>query len=161
MQTVALPESLPHAEVQVNEPGQGPHIRHLRMGAHFAIADEPREVGGQDAGPSPYEYLLAALGSCTSMTVRMYADMKKLPLQRVTVLLRHRKVHADDSLETASTATAPAGKAAKIDQIERYITLEGPLSDEQRQRLLDIANRCPVHQTLGSDIRIDTALVGD
>lgn len=157
MQTVALPESLPHAEVQVNEPGRGPHIRHLRMGAHFALADEPREAGGQDAGPSPYEYLLAALGTCTSMTVRMYADMKKLPLQRVTVLLRHRKLHATDSVETAGTA----GKAVKIDQIERYITLEGPLSDEQRQRLLDIANRCPVHQTLSSDIRIDTALVSD
>lgn len=155
MQTVQLPDSLPHSEVQVVEPGKGNYVRHLRMGPHFAVADEPRDAGGQDAGPSPYEYLLAALGNCTSITVRMYADMKKLPLERITVLLRHRKVHAQDCAECAE---APQ-KSIKIDQIERHITLEGPLSDEQRQRLLDIANRCPVHQTLTSDLRITTALV--
>lgn len=152
-----LPASLPHNEVEVVEAGEGNYVRQLRMGSHFALADEPLDVGGQDAGPNPYEYLLAALGSCTSITLRMYADLKKLPLTRVTVQLKHRKIHARDCAECAGQA-APN---AKIDEIERHIVLEGPLSDEQRQRLLEIANRCPVHQTLMSDIRITTALVAE
>lgn len=151
-----LPASLPHGEVLVVEAGAGHYARELRLGPHFAKADEPAAQGGQDTGPNPYEYLLAALGSCTSITLRMYADMKKLPLERVTVQLKHRKVHANDS---AGAATEP-GHALKIDEIERHISLQGPLTAEQRQRLIEIANRCPVHQTLNSEIRIITALVG-
>jgi putative redox protein len=147
--------SLPHGDVVVSEPGEGNYVRQLRLGPHPALADEPRDVGGQDRGPNPYEYLLAALGSCTSITLRMYADLKKLPLSRVTVHLRHRKIHARDCADCVNQPD----KTVKIDAIERHITLEGALSEAQRQRLLEIANRCPVHQTLMSDIRITTALV--
>ena len=147
--------ALPQGEVVVEEPGQGNYVRHLRMGSHFALADEPVEVGGQDLGPNPYELLLAALGSCTSITVRMYAELKKWPLRRISVRLRHRKIHRADCADCVQDPSL----GAKVDEIERHITLEGELSEEQRQRLLQIANRCPVHQTLTSDIRIVTALV--
>ncbi|MGH8446400.1 MAG: OsmC family protein, partial [Solimonas sp.] len=149
------PATLPHNEVLVAEPGEGNYVRHLRLGPHFALADEPAELGGQDLGPNPYELLIAALGSCTSITVRMYADLKKLPLKRITVQLKHRKIHLQDCAECVQQP----GKNVKIDEIERHITLEGDLTDEQRQRLLQIADRCPVHQTLKSDIRIVTSLV--
>lgn len=150
-----LPESLPHGEALVVETAAGNYARELRLGPHLVRADEPRDVGGQDLGPNPYEYLLAALGSCTSITLRMYADLKKLPLRQVVVQLRHRKIHAKDCAECAQDP----GRPAKIDEIERHITLEGELTDAQRQRLLEIADRCPVHQTLQSKIRIVTSLV--
>ena len=147
--------ALPQGEVVVEEPGQGNYVRHLRMGSHFALADEPADVGGQDLGPNPYELLLAALGSCTSITVRMYADLKQLPLRRISVRLRHRKIHRAD----CEACVQDPGRSVKVDEIERHITLEGDLSEAQRERLLQIANRCPVHQTLTSDIRIVTALL--
>jgi putative redox protein len=150
-----LPEALPHGEVLVADSGNGPYGCELRLGPHHALADEPAEAGGRDSGANPYEYLLAALGSCTSITLRMYAQMKKLPLTRVTVHLKHRKVHVQDCAECAEHA----GHAIKVDEIERHIMLEGELDDAQRQRLLAIAERCPVHQTLKSDIRIVTSLV--
>lgn len=150
-----LPDSLPHGEALVVESGAGNYVRELQLGPHRVRADEPADVGGQDVGANPYEYLLAALGSCTSITLRMYADLKKMPLTRVTVHLKHRKIHVQDCADCAEQPQ----RSVKIDEIERHITLEGELDDEQRQRLLAIANRCPVHQTLMSDIRIVTSLV--
>jgi putative redox protein len=115
---------------------------------HALLADEPLEIGGDDLGPSPYELLSASLGACTGMTLRMYANHKKWPLKEVKVHLHHEKIHAKDCKD---------GKQ-KIDKIEREIELEGDLSDDQRQRLLEIANKCPVHKTLHSPIKIESTL---
>ncbi|NGY03848.1 OsmC family protein [Solimonas terrae] len=153
--TRRLPATLPHGEALVAEAGTGNYSCDLRLGPHHGMADEPADLGGQDAGPNPYEYLLAALGSCTGITLRMYANLKKLPLTRVVVQLKHRKVHVQDCADCAEHPE----RSVKIDEIERHITLEGALDAAQRQRLLAIADRCPVHQTLKSEIRIVTSLV--
>ena len=147
----ATSEATPPGVVIVEDSDAGPLAETIRSGVHVLRADEPVANGGNDTGPSPYDYLLAALGSCTAMTLRLYARMKKLPLQKVTVRLKHEKIHATDCAECET-------KEGKIDRIERLIELEGPLSDEQRQRLLEIANRCPVHRTLSSEISIPTRL---
>ncbi|MFC1665315.1 alpha/beta fold hydrolase [Pseudomonadota bacterium] len=118
---------------------------------HQLVADEPQEYGGTDTGPSPYEYLLGSLGTCTSMTIRMYANRKKLPLEQVSVRLRHEKIHAQDCSECETVE-------GKIDHIDREISLSGPLSSEDRQRLMEIADRCPVHRTLHSEINIQSHL---
>jgi putative redox protein len=118
---------------------------------HTLAGDEPVAVGGTATGPSPYELLLAALGSCTSMTVGMYARRKQWPLEAVRVRLAHDKVHAKDCVDCED-------KGAKIDRIEREVELIGALSEEQRARLLEIANHCPVHKTLTSKIDIQTRL---
>ena len=118
-------------------------------------------VGGFDAGPGPYDLLAAALGTCTSMTVRMYAERKGVPLERVKVEVGHGKVHADDCVECADAPTDGDGLAARqgmIDRFERVLTLEGDLDAEQRARLLAIADRCPVHRTLESSSVIATRL---
>ncbi len=120
-------------------------------GRHSLVADEPIAVGGADTGPNPYDLLVAALGACTGMTVRMYADRKKLALDEVTVRLRHRKIHAEDCVECEE-------KDKKIDFIEREIELKGSLDEQERRRLVEIANRCPVHKTLGGPTRIETRL---
>ena len=120
-------------------------------GAHHLRSDEPASAGGSDTGATPYDLLLAALGSCTSMTVAMYARRKRWPLERVTVRLRHSRVHAED-------CAACDTEASKLTVIDREIELDGALGDEQRSRLLAIANRCPVHRTLTARIDIRTGL---
>ena len=123
----------------------------ITAGNHTLIADEPREAGGSDAGPDPYSFLLAALGACTSMTLQLYARHKGIPLEKVQVSLRNARIHARDCEICDS-------KEGKIERIERYISLTGPLTDEQKQRLLEIAQRCPVHKTLTSEIVIQDFL---
>ena len=149
-----LPEQRPDKAaapgVVVRETGRGRFQQEVRIGAHRLIADEPVDVGGLDSGPGPYDLLLAALGACTSMTLRLYAERKGLPLDRVTVRLSHDKVHAADC-ETCET------KEGMIDRIERAITLAGALDDGERARLLEIADKCPVHRTLTSEIEIRTS----
>jgi uncharacterized OsmC-like protein len=121
----------------------------ISVGRHRLEGDEPTAAGGTDAGPNPYDLLLAALGSCTSMTISLYARRKQWALDAVTVRLRHQKIHAADC-ESCET------KEGKLDRIEREIELHGALSEEQRARLLEIADKCPVHRTLTSEIHIVT-----
>jgi len=137
--------------VEVEETMTGRYLQEGRAGRHTLMLDEPLAAGGSDAGPGPYDLLLLSLGACTSMTLRMYAELKRLPLTRVRVRLTHRKVHAQDCADCAT-------KEGKVDEITREILLEGALSDEQRQRLLDIANKCPVHRTLTSEIKVRSRL---
>ena len=121
----------------------------ISTGPHHLLADEPVAAGGEDSGPGPYDFLLAGLGACTSMTMRMYADRKALPLERVTVTLKHQKIHAEDCAECET-------KIGMLDQIDRVIAMEGALDAEQRKKLMEIADKCPVHRTLTSEIRIVT-----
>lgn len=123
----------------------------IQAGTHHFRSDEPTSAGGTNSGPTPYDLLLAALGSCTSMTVAMYARRKQWPLERVTVHLRHSRVHADDCADCET-------QDAKLTVIDRDIQLDGPLGEDQRGRLLAIASRCPVHLTLTSAIDIRTRL---
>lgn len=136
--------------VRVTENGSGPYGQSITTSGHTITADEPEPIGA-DTGMSPYDLLLAALGACTSMTLRMYAQRKKLPLDRVEVMLRHSRVHAADC---ADCETAPA----LVEEIERTIVLVGDLSPDQRESLLAIADKCPVHRTLQADVRVVTRL---
>ena len=133
--------------VTVRETGEGTYTQEFKSGAHVITTDEPAEMGGLDKGPNPYDLLLGALGSCTSMTLRMYANQKGWPLERVTVELTHHKEAGAD------------GK--KRDIITRDIKLEGALDAAQRARLLEIANKCPIHRTLESAPEIISRLVED
>lgn len=135
--------------VTVQETRNGRFQQLVSVGAHRLIADEPVAVGGNDSGPGPYDYLLAGLGACTSMTMRMYAERKALPVERITVTLSHKKIHAADCAECET-------KEGKIDRIERVIAMEGQLDSEQRAKLMEIADKCPVHRTLESEISIVT-----
>ena len=135
--------------VIVRETRRSPLQQEIVVGRHHLLADEPVDAGGADSGPDPYGYLLAALGACTAMTLRLYAGPKSLPLERVTVRLRHSRIYAADC-ETCET------KDGKVDRIERELVLEGALDDAQRARLLEIADKCPVHRTLTSEVDIRT-----
>ena len=123
----------------------------VRANGYALVADEPIGMGGTDSGPTPYDYLLAALGSCTAMTLRMYADRKEWPLESVTVRLGHKKVYARDCEECET-------KDRKIDRIGLELELGGALGESQRRRLLEIAERCPVHRTLESEVLVETRL---
>jgi uncharacterized OsmC-like protein/fermentation-respiration switch protein FrsA (DUF1100 family) len=135
--------------VVVRETRQGRFQQEIAVGAHRFLADEPLDVGGLDSGPGPYDLLLAGLGACTAMTLRLYAERKALPLEQATVELKHSRIHAADC-EDCET------KEGMLDRIERAITLRGALDAEQRRRLLEIADKCPVHRTLTSEIDIRT-----
>lgn len=138
--------------VIVAETGRGKLQQEITAGAHRFLADEPESVGGLGSGPTPYDLLLAALGACTSMTLRLYADRKKIPLEHTVVKLRHARVYANDCKDCET-------KEGMIDEINREITLEGNLDDDTRTKLLEIADKCPVHKTLTSEIKIRTNLV--
>jgi len=154
LDSVEIPRSLTQrpvldpGEVLVSELDKQ-FLRGLYSDSHRFMADEPLKFGGSNMGPTPYDLLLMSLGACTSMTLRMYANRKKLPLDDVDVTLQHERVHATDCVDCKQ----------KIEQLSRRIKLYGDLSDEQRQRLLEIANMCPVHRTLESDPQIVTELV--
>ena len=139
--------------VIVTDSGQGPLGQILLDGRHALTADEPVAVGGSDTGPNPYELLLMSLGACTAMTLRLYADRKAWPLEHVVVRLRHSRVHAEDCVDCTT-------KPARIGRIERGIELVGALDAAQRNRLLQIAEMCPVHRTLTGTIEIRTTLAG-
>lgn len=150
-QAATRAEDLP-SDVVVTESGQGKFSQIVSVGdRHRLYADEPAAMGGTDTGPSPYDLLMAGLGACTNMTIRMYAEHKKIPLDRVSVTLSHAKIHARDC-ESCET------REGKVDRINRELTIEGALDDATRQKLLEIANKCPVHRTLHSEVWIDTKL---
>lgn len=129
--------------VVVSESGKGRYQQEVLVGQHRLLADEPASMGGGDSGPAPFDFLLTALGACTAMTLRMYAERKQLPLQRVSVTLRHEKVDVD---------------GVRRDRIERRISLTGDLGPAERQRLLEIADKCPIHRALGQPPRIVSSL---
>lgn len=135
--------------VVVEENGQGPLQQRIVAGSHSYLADEPVAVGGGDTGPGPYDFLLSALGACTSMTLRMYAQRKQLPLDRIRVALRHRRIHLEDCVGCED-------KDTRLEVIEREITLTGDLDAPTRARLMEIADKCPVHRTLLSKLEIRT-----
>ncbi len=142
----------PHpTTVTVSESGPGVFAEIVRVRTHVLSADEPTAEGGTDSGPNPYEYLLGGLGACTTMTLRMYIKRKNWNVGRITVDLEHDKIYVSDCI-------ACEGKDTKLDHIKRTIRIEGDLDDEKRQKLLEIANKCPVHRTLTSEIRIKTTL---
>ena len=148
----AAPVPRASAPVVVAETGQGTFLNHVVVGNHRFLADEPVDIGGFDAGPSPYDLLGAALGACTSMTLRLYADRKKLALDRVTVEVTHAKTHAQD------LDSCIEGAGSLIDHFQRRIVVAGDLDDDQRTALLRIADKCPVHRTLESSVHISTTL---
>ena len=147
---VAMADTAP-GTVVVSETLNGRFQQTIAIGSHRLTADEPIAVGGLDSGPGPYDLLLASLGACTAMTLRIYAEHKGLPLDRVSVTLRHAKIHAADCA-TCET------REGKIDRIDRTITLEGKLDAAARARLMEIADKCPVHRTLGAEVEIRTSV---
>ena len=136
-------------QVVVRETRTGKFQQTVSVGPHRLLADEPVAAGGEDSGPGPYDFLLAGLGACTSMTMRLYADRKSLPLDRVTVTLTHNKIHAEDCAECET-------RTGMLDRIDRAIGMEGALDAEQRAKLMEIADKCPVHRTLTSEVHIVT-----
>jgi uncharacterized OsmC-like protein/alpha/beta superfamily hydrolase len=149
--TAEQPEASPRDNRIAARTGPGGFLTEIQVNRHSLLADEPAAVGGTDQGPTPFDLLVAALGACTSMTLRMYADRKGWPLEAACVRLTHAKVHASDC-ESCDL------KEGMLDRIEREIEIEGPLDDEQKQRLLRIADRCPVHRTLTSEVEIKTRI---
>ncbi len=149
--TEGADQDIKPSEVVVREAGTGKFTQTVRIGHHHLIADEPKALGGDDLGPGPYDYVLAGLGACTSMTVRMYAERKGWPLTGITVHLDHRKIHAEDCADCET-------KTGKLDEIKRVLEFEGDLDREQRGRLLEIADRCPVHRSLTQEVKIRSVL---
>ncbi len=148
------PTSAASGFVRVSETGNGKYQQDVLVGGHHLLADEPASVGGDGTGPSPYDYLSAALGACTAMTLRMYADFKKLELGRVTVDVSHGKVHAEDCADCGE------GRTGKIDRFERVISVDGDPSAELRDKLVEIAGKCPVHRTLEAEAVVVTRIGG-
>ena len=151
LDATALQNSVKPGTVVVASTGAGPFDQIMLDGRHAVRADEPANAGGSDSGPNPYELLLMALGSCTSMTVSVYAARKKWPLEQVVVRLRQERVHLQDCTDCEKPD-------AMVHRIEKTIELSGALDQEQRQRLREIADHCPVHKTLSSKIVIETVL---
>jgi putative redox protein len=152
MTTQETPDDAPAegSAVTVTETGAGTYTQEITIGHHRLVCDEPRPVG-DDAGPTPYDLVLAGLGACTSMTLRMYADHKGWPLEQVRVTLRHSRIHARDCATCETTR-------GWINHIDCNVELTGDLDEDQRQRLLHMAERCPVHQTLTSEVDIATSI---
>ncbi len=150
-----LPYPGPEGQVSVAETRGGKFQAEVVSGTHRLLADEPVSYGGLDTGPSPYDLLSAALGACTSMTLRMYADRKKIDLERASVHVRHGKVHAQDCTDCGE------GREGKIDRFERELVLEGNLDEDTRKRLTEIADKCPVHKTLEQGAVVVTTLKGE
>jgi len=139
--------------VVVTASGDGTYTQQVTTATHELLVDEPVEAGGADAGPNPYELLLASLGSCTAITLRMYANRKGFPLTRATIWLRHDRIHAEDCAKCET-------ERGMLSRITREIELEGELDDDQRAKLMLIADKCPVHRTLSSEIAIETHEAG-
>lgn len=146
-------QSLETDHAVVVRTGEEGYLTQVRAGRHDMLADEPKSVGGTDLGPTPYDYLLTALGACTSMTLRMYADMKKLDVKNITVHLSHGKIHKSDCLKCED-----GNGVGKIDQIKRQLEIEGDITQAQRDRMVKIADRCPVHKTIHNEIEVITTL---
>ena len=144
--------ALPDGVVDVSETGAGVFQQTIAVGSHRLIADEPKAVGGMDSGPGPYDLLLAALGACTAMTIRLYAERKGIALDHVSVSLQHERVHEKD---------AESDSMLHLERITRNIRLAGELSDDDRDRLMAIADRCPVHNTLTGRLEIVTYQLRD
>ena len=132
--------------------GREKYTTELQVGPHRFLADEPKDVGGQDFGPTPYDFVSAGLTACTAMTLRMYADLKKWPLDEIIVHVDHHKSHADDCKDVEENAK-------KVDHFDRVIELKGDLDEKQRNRLLQIANKCPVHKTLHEEVIVRTEII--
>jgi uncharacterized OsmC-like protein/fermentation-respiration switch protein FrsA (DUF1100 family) len=148
LEAAADPGEAPR-NVVVRETRKSKFQQTVSIGPHRLLADEPIAAGGEDTGPGPYDFVLAGLGACTSMTMRLYADRKSLPLERVTVTLKHSRIHAEDCADCET-------RAGMLDQIDRTIAMDGALDSEQRGKLMEIADKCPVHRTLTSEIHIVT-----
>ncbi len=145
-------DELADGVVEVAEAGNGKFTQRVRVGKHVLTADEPPGVGGDDRGPAPHDFVLAGLGACTAMTVRMYADHKKIPLDKVSVQLSRGKIKAEDCEDCLT-------KEGEVEEITRSITLSGDLDEATRTRLLEIANKCPVHRSLSGEIKIRSSLI--
>jgi uncharacterized OsmC-like protein len=141
----------PQNLVTVRPSGAGRYQQRVTAGGHEVIVDEPISVGGTGIGPTPYDLILGALGACTSITLRLYADRKAIPLEDLEVKLSHRRIHARDCADCETSK-------AMLDEITVVISLIGALSEEQRARLLEIAEMCPVHRSLSGEIKIRTSL---
>ena len=139
----------PEGYVVAEETGDGLYTNLVHSGQHMLMADEPRDVGGEDLGPSPYELLAASLAACKSMTLRMYANQKKWDVTRIAVAVKHDKIHAADCADCET-------REGKIDTFTVSITLEGNLDDSQRARMIEMSEKCPVHRTLSSEVKILT-----
>ena len=138
--------------VEVAESGRGKFAVDITVGTHHLVADELPAIGGTDTGPAPHEYLLAGLGACTVMTLRLYADRKGYPVTKISVKLSRRKMNAADCPDCRT-------KEGEVEEITREVTITGELDADARARMLDIANKCPVHKTLTGEIKIRTSLV--